>query len=169
MARPKRFSIDADVLIQSHRERLPFDVAPGFWDGLEEAGRAQRVIVIRSVFKEILDGGDELSEWLRTRETIFLAEDRDEATQDRYSALAMAIGDRKPAYKNDALADFFDKADSWLVAQAAAHENVVVTQEASAPDGRKRVKIPDACCLLEVPCINTIQLIRTLDIKLVRG
>lgn len=163
-----KFSIDADVLIQSHRERLPLDVAPGFWDGLEEAGRAGHIIIIRSVFKEILAGGDELSEWLRTRE-VLVTEDRDDATQGKYVDLTEAVMSRQPPYKENALADFFEKADSWLIAQAAAHGNVVVTQEASAPDGRKTVKIPDACSLLGVPCINTIQLIRTLDIKLVRG
>lgn len=166
--RPK-FSIDADVLIQSHRERMPLDVVPGFWDGLEEAGRAGHIVIIRSVFKEVLAGDDELSVWLEEREAAFVTEDRDEATQDSYTALAAALAAREPPYRTDALADFADKADSWLVAHAAAHGHVVVTQEASAPDGRRKVKIPDACSLLEVPCMNTIQLIRTLNMKLVRA
>lgn len=165
----KKFSIDADVLIQSHRERMPLDVAPGFWEGLEDAGRAGRVVVIRSVFKEIASGGDELAAWIREREALFVEEDRDQDTQLQYVNLTARIADRKPPYRTNALEEFFGKADSWLVAQAAAHDYVVVTQEAMAPDGLRQVKIPDACALLEVPCIKTIELIRTLGIKLIRG
>lgn len=169
MAPTKKFSIDADVLIQSHRERMPLDIAPGFWEGLEEAGRAGRVIVIRSVFKEIASGGDELAAWIQEREAIFVQEDRDDETQLRYADLTAKIADRQPQYRLHALEEFFGKADSWLVAQAAAHDCVVVTQEAMAPDGLRQVKIPDACALLKVPCVKTIELIRTLGIKLVRG
>ncbi len=163
-------SLDADVLIQAQRYRFPFDLAPGFWEALESAGEAGNVVVVDSVYREITKTSkDELAVWLKERKEIFRTEDRDSGTQAAMGHLGKKIDSRRPAYTSTAKEDFFGKADSWIVAHAMSQTVVVVTEEARAPKAYTKVKIPDACELVGVRCINTLELLRTMNLKLVRG
>jgi hypothetical protein len=38
----------------------------------------------------------------------------------------------------------------------------IVTQEVSAPESKKEVKIPDVCDAFEVPCIDTFEMLEKL-------
>ena len=45
---------------------------------------------------------------------------------------------------------------------AGEHELTIVTQEVSAPESKKEVKIPDVCDAFEVPCIDTFEMLEKL-------
>ncbi len=57
-------------------------------------------------------------------------------------------------YNEQALYDFYQKADSYLIATAAAKGMTVVTFEGTSPSSKKRVLIPDACDKIGVPHCN---------------
>lgn len=158
-----RFLLDANVFIQAHRLHYPFDVFPGFWRWLERENSEESIGSIDWVYNEIKDGDDDpLAEWAKAQDASkwFLKCD-DEATQKHFADLAneiMANGH----YTQSAKAEFLSVADSWLIAKARALNLVVVTEERSNPQKRNQIFIPDICKVYEIPCINTVGLIRAL-------
>ena len=52
---------------------------------------------------------------------------------------------RHPRYFDHAKAKFATGADGWLVACARVQGATVVTNEQSAPESRKEIKLPDVC------------------------
>ena len=77
-----------------------------------------------------------------------LSPDEDEV--DAYNAVAdWAVNKHVPAYTNAAIDEFLDVADPWLVASAYRNGATLVTNEIAAPDGKKKVKIPDAAAVLQ--------------------
>lgn len=67
----------------------------------------------------------------------------------------------------NAIATFLRSADYLLVAQAAQHQFVVVTQERSDPNSRKRIFIPEACQHLGVQFISPFELMRREGLRLI--
>ena len=59
-----------------------------------------------------------------------------------------------------------DRADAWLVAFAASEEMVICTQEVSSPMSKRHIKIPDACLVLSVSFENTIEMFRSLGVRI---
>lgn len=66
---------------------------------------------------------------------------------------------------NYAKAKFATGADGWLVAYARAHDAIVVTNEQSAPESRREVKLPDVCSQFGVKHENTFAMLRTLNVS----
>jgi len=58
------FLADANTFITPHRTYYPFDLAPGFWRGLEARIIDGSIVVLDKVYDELCAGGDELSDWL---------------------------------------------------------------------------------------------------------
>lgn len=71
---------------------------------------------------------------------------------------------RVPRYRQSAVDEFLDCADSWLVASAARHNAAIVTNEKSAPQSQKKVKIPDAANAFGVRCIDPLSFLRSAKI-----
>ena len=63
-------------------------------------------------------------------------------------------------YSQGAAATFLQAGDYFLVAQALSLGYTVVTQEKSEPNSKKRIKIPDACLAVGVPCITPFVMLR---------
>jgi hypothetical protein len=71
-------------------------------------------------------------------------------------------------YQTPAINEFFQTADFHLVAQALQGGHTVVTYE--VPGGSlKRVKIPDVCLALGVPCIPPHEMLRRERARFVLG
>ena len=51
------YVIDANILIDSHRQFYHFDIAPSFWNQLGEKIIADKIILIENVTEEILEIG----------------------------------------------------------------------------------------------------------------
>ena len=56
-------------------------------------------------------------------------------------------------------------ADGWLVACAKTRGATVVTNEQSAPESKKAIKLPDVCNHFGVSCVNTFEMLRQLDVQ----
>jgi hypothetical protein len=73
------------------------------------------------------------------------------------------------AYRKSYPMDVFldaDEADAWLVAYALKFGFPLVTNEVSAPDSKKSIKIPDACVPFGVRAIQPMDLFRELGEKM---
>ena len=66
------------------------------------------------------------------------------------------------------MATFLQVADYWLVAQALAHECIVVTHEVPA-DTTSKIKIPNACIGLGLRCMTPYEMLRRERARFVLG
>jgi hypothetical protein len=71
-------------------------------------------------------------------------------------------------YTNSAKAEFAeaDNADAWVVAYAMVKGYIVVTQEGSHPNSKRKIFIPDVCQAFVVQYIDTFKMMRRLEVKL---
>ncbi|SNS54361.1 protein of unknown function [Geodermatophilus saharensis] len=137
------YLLDANVMIQGKNAYYGMDIVPGFWQWIEKAHGDGLVFTVSKVADEIKDGGDELADWIKALPTGF-ALDVSSSTATSLAATA-AWASAQTRYVPAALAEFLSVADYYLVAQAHDLGFIVVTHETPAPDGKKRIKIPDAC------------------------
>lgn len=151
------FLVDANVLIEAKNRYYAFDIAPGFWHWLDNAHGRGRVCSIEKVGDELLRGDDELSDWVQSHRGFFFPPD--ERTVRVFPRPATWA--ESQCFTQEALNGFTsDAADFMLVAHASAHSCTVVTHEKTGNGSRKRVKIPDACAALGVPCVDTFDMLR---------
>lgn len=70
-------------------------------------------------------------------------------------------------YNPGAINEFLDadEADAWLVAYGKAYGLTLTTYEISAPDAKKKIKIPEPCKDLGVSYTNTIGMFRALGVQ----
>lgn len=148
------FLIDSNVLIEAKDRYYAFDIAPGFWQWLERLHGQSRVCSITPVQDELAAREDELAEWAKTHKAFFRPIDA--AATRQFPTVANWAKSRR--YDEAAVKEFLAVADFQLVAYARAHGLTLVTQEAPAPNAKRKVKIPDACLALHVQYINTFEL-----------
>ena len=80
--------------------------------------------------------------------------------------LNWAQNKNNPEFKQEAILEFAQVADAFLVAAAAAKGYTLVTNETSDPSCRKRVKIPDACNAVGVRYCDLNMVLRELGLKI---
>ena len=156
------YLIDANVLIDANRDYYPTDRVPEFWDWLVAMGRRGRVKVPLEIYEEIIAGNDALVDWLKDNKNAMLLDESVSAD------LVANVVDR--GYANDLTDDELEKMgrDPFLIAYALADlgRRCVVTTEASRPNRRRANRhIPDVCSDFDILCIDTFQLVRTLDFR----
>ena len=153
------YLLDANVFITAKDNYYPFSSFPGVWEWLEEQFRNGTVATVERVRDEITTGGeeDELTAWASALPGLdLLPDDTTVESLSRLSEWAM----NHPQYWGAAKAEFLDSADYFLIAQAHSLGSTVVTIEKSAPDSKRKIFIPEACDQLDVPYIDTFELIR---------
>ena len=156
------YLIDANVLIDANRDYYPTDRVPEFWDWLVAMGRRGRVKVPLEIYEEIIAGNDALVDWLKDNKNAMLLDESVSAD------LVANVVDR--GYANDLTDDELEimGRDPFLIAYALADlgRRCIVTTEASRPNRRRANRhIPDVCSDFDILCIDTFQLIRTLDFR----
>lgn len=164
------FLIDANILIQSSQKYYAFDIAPGFWESLIVSAKEGKIISIDKVFREIDDHRheDDLKKWVKDDfRFAFKSTETKEVLTCYPSVIENAANN--PQYSGFAKAEFadFERADAWLIAYAKTHGCVLVTDETYDPNIKRRVKIPNVCKEFDIDHINTFQMIRRLNIKLI--
>jgi len=147
------YLLDTNVFIQARNLHYGFDICPGFWDWLDIAHTAGRVLSIEQVKDELVD--PDLAVWAGARPAFFLQPD---------AAVVSRLGDLSTwattdGYEPGAIGIFLAAADYFLVATALAHQHTVVTHEV-ASDTRKKVKIPNACIGMGVKFMNPFTMLR---------
>ena len=150
------YLLDANVLITAKNTYYGFDLCRGFWDWIDQAHSAGSVFSIEKVYDELVGRDDDLSEWCRDRQSLFLP-----LLPTDIPAVAAINRWANDSTQFDAAAktEFADAADSFLIAQAMAGGHSVVTNERIS-DGRKRIKIPNAAGAHSVPCMTPFQMLK---------
>ena len=160
------YLLDANTFIQAKNLQYGFDFCPAFWDWLVRGNASGSVFSIQQVGDELLAGSDELTVWAAAQgDSFFLRPDA--AVMPALTLVsAWAIGQN---YEPAAVNTFLQIADYWLVAFALAHGYTVVTHETSGNQGKKRIKIPDACVGLGVLCKTPYQMLQHERARFVLG
>lgn len=156
------FLIDANVLIDAHRDYYPLDRVPEFWDWLLYQAEIGAIKIPIEIYEEIVDGEGPLVEWLVDRNVKATLVLHDEVDAGLVTT-AVTTG-----YAADLTDDEQIKVgrDPFLVAHALADatNRCVVTTEVSKPSKtRANRKLPDVCAANGVECHNTFELVRRLD------
>lgn len=161
-----RYLLDSDALISAKTLYYRPSYCQAFWAWLEDCRAAGAVCSIDKVRDELLNGSedDHLVQWAKDRdEDDFFLPTR--GIMKAYGTVSNWALSRTPAFKPAALNKFLraNAADAWLIAYAAASpgEYVIVTNEVSAPESRRDIKLPDAAHALGV---QTIRLFELLDL-----
>ena len=159
------YILDSNSFIQAHRASYPLDVVFSFWNKVKQLANEGKIISIDKVKNELYDKNDALEEWCKANlpEDFFKDSSQVMATYGQVSAWAIS---KSGHYMQNALNEFLDadEADAFIVAYALADpaNRIVVTQEVSAPHGKNKVKIPDACNALNVRFVNVMDMFRQL-------
>jgi len=151
------YLLDANVFITAKDLYYGFDFCPAFWDWLIRQNQAGRVFSIDHVRDEIIGSDDGLTQWAADRDNGFFLS-ADAATVGPLAAVAQWVNQQAqytPAAKNT----FLQVADYYLVAQALAGGHTVVTHE-KPENSRHRVKIPNVCLGVDIPYVNTFDMLR---------
>lgn len=162
------FLIDANILIEAKNRYYQPSIAPGFWDWLTATEQNFRVRSVAAVGRELAKGGDILAKWATGNPWFFCELDNAAVAQQG----KLAQWSRSQNYSEQAIAEFNASfADFQLVAYASAHNAVVVTNEKSSPNSKKRIKIPDACDAVGVRYMNLFDVLLSenvvLDLRIV--
>lgn len=157
-----RYLIDSDVLISAKNLHYQPGFCEAFWTWIVAAHKAGLVFSIDKVRDELLAGDDDdpLYEWAQKPEleTFFLASEPGAQKWRELAKWAVECG-----FLTAAIEKFLSarSADAWLIAFAAAGGNfVIVTNEVSAPQSKRSVKLPDAAAAIGVKTISLFELLQ---------
>ena len=166
MTTERTYLVDSDVFITAKNLYYSFDLCPGFWRSVLHYHREGRVFSVDRVRSELLAGSkaDDLVQWVKAEVPggFFLPVDTAEVLR-AYTDIMMWV-QRHPRYFDHAKAKFATGADGWLVACARVQGATVVTNEQSAPESRKEIKLPDVCDRFGVRRDNTFAMLRALNV-----
>lgn len=160
------YIFDTNIFIRSKNE-MPIELWPTFWGKVAEMINNGDVFSHEFVKEEINKGKDELTDWINANasENFYICNDND--IMSEYSkVLNWAQNKNNPEFKQEAILEFAQVADAFLVAAAAAKGYTLVTNETSDPSCRKRVKIPDACNAVGVRYCDLNMVLRELGLKI---
>ena len=159
-----QYLLDTNIFLEANKFHYPMDIFPAFWEWLDHENNIGKIASIMPVYVEMKDYKDDLSEWIMVRKKQWFLPIHDVDTQEKYIEIANYV-ESCGRFERTAVADFLDKADSWIIAKALSLHCAVVTHEISDPKCRRRIKIPDICNKFNVNYTNTINLLRDRNAK----
>ena len=162
--RNPRYVLDADVFITANNGYYAPDICPSFWGCLLQAHRAGYVISIDRVRDELLDGNDNLVDWVRDEASLMFVPSTESAIVTTFSRMSTWV-QQNQQFTDAAKAEFADAADGWLAAYASVHSITLVTLETFEPNIKRKVKLPNVCRQFGVEDINTFEMLRRLGIS----
>ena len=145
-----RFLLDTNIFIQAKNLHYGFDFCPAFWAWLIAQNATGRRASIDKVDDELHAGGDNLSNLAAARGRSFFLPPHDPVVPALAHVSAWATSQTDAAA---AISTFLQ------VAHALAHSFVVVTHEVPS-DSTRKIKIPNACIGLGLPCISPYEMLR---------
>lgn len=159
------YLLDSNTYIQAKNLQYDMDFCPAYWDWLDYQYEKGMVASISSVYDELVQKGDSLSNWVKDRKSHFLPVTATDI-QHKMSDVAeyVANQDQKDAAN---ISNFLSGADPWLIASAIVKNGTIVTYERLAGNESKRVKIPNVCEHFNVPYMNAYDLLRALNARFV--
>ncbi len=161
------YLVDSNFFIQAHRATYPLDVATGFWALVKRLADNGHIISIDKVKNELYDKNDDLETWCKVNLTDDFFHDTSTVITEYRSVSAWATS-KSSHYLPNAISEFLaaDEADAFLIAYALSDplNRIIVTQERSEPNIKRKIKIPEPCDELGVTYINTIDMFRQLRV-----
>ncbi len=151
------FYLDANTFIEAKNRYYHMDICPGYWRWILESYAEGAVGSISMVYDELLKGNDELASWAKENDELFFPTNSYQVQQ--YMVDVSTHVSRLPGLKPNAVPEFLNGADPWLVAMAMANDGVVVTHEMPNPEAKKKIFLPDVCDHFDVPYMNTFDLL----------
>ena len=159
------YLLDTNVFIQAKNLYYGFDICPAFWDWMDERHALGKLFSISRVGDELIAGSDTLADWAQRRGRAFFLEP-DAQTLPRLAGVSQWVVGQQ--YEPAAINTFLQVADYYLVAQALARGDIVVTHEVPA-DSVRRIKIPNVCVGLGVQYVNPFEMLRRERARFVLG
>jgi hypothetical protein len=159
------YLLDANVFIQAKNLHYGFDFCPAFWEWVLIEHGAGRCFSVESVQGELAAIADELSTWAAARDPSFFLKVEPAMLP---SLTAVSTWASTQAYEPTAVNTFLQGADYYIVGQALALGATVVTHEVPSPS-TKKIKIPDVCVGMAVPCITPYEMLRRSRARFVLG
>ena len=148
MAR-KIYCIDTSALIAAWYERYKPNRFPKLWEQLDQLIQEGRLVSSSLVLRECSkQRSEELHDWLKPREAMFMAPD--ETVQGQVELIVNTYTGLVQAGKEKF------QADPFVIAQAKVSGYAVITEETGIGS---LGKIPGVCSAMKVECINLMQLI----------
>jgi hypothetical protein len=134
------YLLDADVFIRAKNLHYGLDFCPAFWDWLITQNGAGLVFSVEKVGDEVQAVEDELSVWAKARGDAFFLKPDASVFPALAAVSAWASGQ---LYEPAAVSTFLQVADYYLIAQAHAGTQTVVTHEVpSVQPRRARSRFP---------------------------
>lgn len=159
----KKYCLDANVLIQAWQSYYAPELCPTYWETLDFLGGSGTIFLTETVFEEIERVEDDLTKRIKESNIPILKID------EKVALCLKEIYSANPKHKF--LVDSIRQrsiADPWVIAHAMKEEAVVVTKEEKLTvESSKRIKIPNVCENMKIPCINDFQMIRELGLVFV--
>lgn len=158
---PKKFCLDANVLIQAWQKYYSPTFCPDYWSILNELGSRGTIFLAEEIHQEIIRTEDELTGWLKTSDIPV------RKTDGNVISCWKKIIDSNPLHK--LLVDDIkgrSLGDPWLIAHAINVGATVVTKEGSLTAANsKRIRIPNVCDNMGVSWIDDFSFIKEIGIK----
>lgn len=119
--------LDADVFISPNRQGFySLDLAPSYWELLERKASDGILASPMRVYQELVDHGDNLSDWATDRRDsgLFIEE-----YQDVQAAMTRVADYVIQNYQGHKAQEFLGGADPWVIAYALSDNSIAVTYE----------------------------------------
>ena len=150
--------LDSNVFIEGRKGPYGFDLAPRFWNILEEMVHDGRLACPALVYSELQGVSDDLATWVRDHKNSGMFVDPDVSVQKKFQIISTYTTEHYP--DNLPRKRFLDRADPWTIAHAMAKGGTVVTLEKINKARSSKVKIPNVCEHFNIPCVDTYQMLR---------
>lgn len=155
------YLLDANVLIFAESKCRSINQVERYREWIVDNANRRRIFLPFQIFLEIRKGNDDLKRWISRRDIRNRLVFNEEVSQDRVDRVV------HEGYGEDLSEQEIGRigADAHLIAYAIERDGVViVTREISEPNRqRANRKIPDVCATFDVPCIDDLELYRTLN------
>lgn len=159
------YILDSNFFIQAYRYTYPLDVTLSFWNKVKQLASDGKIISIDKVRDEIFDRNDDLESWCRGNLPDNFFKDTSMILSEYQRVVAWAYS-RNTHYYQEAINEFLaaDEADAFLIAYALSdsESRILVTQEVSRPEMRRKIKIPEPCIFLKIRYIDMMAMFREL-------
>jgi hypothetical protein len=161
------YLLDANTLIEAKNRYYSMAICPAYWSWVKRSYVAGIVASIQPICTELRRGNDELADWAKNQDGLFLTVS-DEATQQAFAQVAAHVASKVGLMKPGALEEFLDCADPWLIAKAITTENaVIVTHEQLNLQMKRKYSIPNVCQHFGVTCVDTFELLSRTDAQFI--
>lgn len=158
--------LDANTLIEAKNRYYSMAICPGFWQWLLLKNKALALASIAPVMDELTKGHDDLAGWAKVNSGFFHTT-TDQDTQLAFAQVAGLVAYQAPKMKAGAMDEFLAGADPWLIAKAMTSGATVVPHEVLNRDAKRKFIIPNVCQELDVPFMNTFELLHRLEARFV--